>query len=192
MCLYKGIDYKGKTIGCYEVLDDAGLKKFPSGQTTRYWKVKCIHCGNEKEIGYQKVLQSLQDGCSKCVKNRFAGANSFNWKGTCDNVPSMYYHKLMKCAKKRGLDFELSRNDLDDLFKKQNGKCRYTNYDLHFGQNRIRGTASLDRIDSSKGYTKENVQWVHKDINQIKWDLSHARFLELCKTITENNKNERH
>ena len=86
-------------------------------------------------------------------------------------------------------DSNLTREDLDKLFESQNRKCVYTKYDLYFGNNRIRGTASLDRIDSSKGYVDGNVQWVHKDVNTIKWDLSHDKFLEICKLITENQKN---
>lgn len=48
------------------------------------------------------------------------------------------------------------------------------------------GVASLDRIDSSQGYIKGNVQWVHKDINKMKFDLSQDRFLELCNIIVQN------
>ena len=101
----------------------------------------------------------------------------------------MYFHKLKGCALKRNLDFQLTREYLDELFEKQDKKCVYTKYDLFFGNNQIRGTASLDRIDSSKGYIEGNVQWVHKDVNTIKWDLSHNRFLEICQLITENQKN---
>lgn len=49
-------------------------------------------------------------------------------------------------------------------------------------------TASLDRIDSSKGYLENNVQWVHKDINWMKQDYSHEEFLQYCKLIYENKK----
>ena len=44
-------------------------------------------------------------------------------------------------------------------------------------------TASIDRIDSSKGYERGNVQFVHKDINAMKWNLSLAKFMEYCKLI---------
>ena len=49
-------------------------------------------------------------------------------------------------------------------------------------------TASLDRIDSSKGYTKNNVQWLHKDINIMKRDFPEEKFLFLCKQIVKNHK----
>ena len=47
------------------------------------------------------------------------------------------------------------------------------------------GTASLDRIDSSKGYVKGNVQWVHKDINKMKTDFEQSIFIKLCKSVAD-------
>ena len=189
-CLYKDIDYTNKTVGGYEVLGFSHIHTFPSGQTTHYWKVKCIHCGTERTSARQKVIQSFQGGCASCVKDRFSGVNSFNWnEDNILNVPSMYYHAIKGAAAKRKIDFNLSRKDLDDLFIKQKGKCIYTGFDLYFGDNKKRGTASLDRIDSNLGYTVDNVQWIHKDANLMKMDLTHDRFIEICKIITENNKN---
>ena len=46
-------------------------------------------------------------------------------------------------------------------------------------------TASLDRIDSSLGYVKNNVQWVHKDINKMKQELNENYFKNLCKIIAK-------
>ena len=37
---------------------------------------------------------------------------------------------------------------------------------------------SLDRIDSSKGYEENNVQWVHKDINLMKNKYDNKYFIE--------------
>ena len=44
-------------------------------------------------------------------------------------------------------------------------------------------TASLDRIDSSRGYVPENVQWVHKVINRMKGTLSDDEFKSWCRTV---------
>jgi len=30
------------------------------------------------------------------------------------------------------------------------------------------------------------MQWVHKDINNMKWNFTQKRFMFLCKCITEN------
>ena len=73
----------------------------------------------------------------------------------------------------------------------QNYKCSLSGVDLFFHKkgrkNRSTGTISLDRIDSSKGYIKGNVQWVHKTINKIKLKLSNSEFKYWCKLVAENN-----
>jgi len=45
-------------------------------------------------------------------------------------------------------------------------------------------TASLDRIDSTKNYTIDNIQWVHKDVNKMKMDFSQEYFIEMCRLVT--------
>ncbi len=47
-------------------------------------------------------------------------------------------------------------------------------------------TASLDRIDSSKGYVKGNVQWVHKTINGMKWDSNEKDFITFCCAVARH------
>ena len=47
-------------------------------------------------------------------------------------------------------------------------------------------TASLDRIDSTKGYVPGNIQWVHKDINRIKNKFSMDELLSYVKKIAIN------
>jgi archaellum component FlaC len=49
-------------------------------------------------------------------------------------------------------------------------------------------TASLDRVDSAKGYIKGNVQWVHKDINMMKQQYSQEYFIQMCRLTTEHSK----
>jgi len=188
-CIHKNVDYEGKTVGCYKILKFHEMRIFPSGQKQPYWKVECILCNTVKSLSYTKIIGKMQHGCSSCVKDRFCGSNSFNWKDSnIENIPSMYFLKLKKSAEKRNITFDITREFLDNLYINQNKKCVYTGYTLYFGNTKIRGTASLDRIDSKIGYIENNVQWVHKDVNTIKWDLSHDKFLEICKTITENFK----
>ena len=44
-------------------------------------------------------------------------------------------------------------------------------------------TASVDRIDSSKGYIEGNVQFVSQAINYMKGTMSHEETLLLCDII---------
>jgi hypothetical protein len=36
------------------------------------------------------------------------------------------------------------------------------------------------------GYIVDNVQWVYKDINNMKGEMSHDYFIKICKIISEN------
>jgi hypothetical protein len=48
--------------------------------------------------------------------------------------------------------------------------------------------ASLDRIDSSKGYIDGNVQWVHKEVNEMKMQATQNEFIEYCNLVAEFNR----
>jgi hypothetical protein len=48
-------------------------------------------------------------------------------------------------------------------------------------------TASLDRIDSSSGYTVNNIQWVHKMVNGLKGFLSNDEFIFWCQKVVSKH-----
>lgn len=48
------------------------------------------------------------------------------------------------------------------------------------------GTASLDRIDSTKGYVVGNVQRVHKSVNMMKQSLPNHIFIDWCQKIAKH------
>jgi len=49
-------------------------------------------------------------------------------------------------------------------------------------------TASLDRIDSSKGYIEGNVQWVHKMVNMSKQQYTQEEFINMCIAVANKVK----
>lgn len=67
----------------------------------------------------------------------------------------------------KSLDNNLSLEFLKELWEKQNGICPYTGIKMEFNLNGNRRprAASLDRIDSSEGYTQNNVEFVCEFIN---------------------------
>lgn len=108
--------------------------------------------------------------------------------------------RLVYDAKRRGLELKITARQAYNVFVKQGGRCAYTGeYLTHRkyggrvnGKTKyIPGTASLDRKDSSKGYVKGNIQWVHKALNAFKGDLSEREFLELCDKVSRWNKCKR-
>lgn len=86
--------------------------------------------------------------------------------------------------------------DCWELFQEQDRKCVYTGLVLHFPVNSTHkanrdATASLDRIDSTKGYVKGNIQFVHKHINMMKLTYDEDYFIEMCQLVAKNTQDGR-
>ncbi len=103
-------------------------------------------------------------------------------------IHQSYLYILRSRAKRLGHDFNISGNYIWKLYLKQNRKCALSGLDIGFpttwgDKSKTNITASLDRIDSSGGYTKGNVQWVHKKINTMKMHMTDIEFVNLCKKV---------
>ena len=83
-------------------------------------------------------------------------------------------------SKKSSRPFTITLQDLYQLKDTQKNLCALT--DIKFTDEM---RPSLDRIDSNKGYEKENIQLVLFEVNRMKSDFSMERFLFLCKKISE-------
>ena len=146
------------------------------------WLCKC-DCGNEKIVtGYHLKGGTKSCGCLREQNRR----NSKNWKGYGE-IPNTYWKSIIRGAKERNIEFNLTIEYIWKLFLKQNRKCKLSHIDLFFGVLRKGFTASLDRIDSDKGYVEGNVQWIHKDVNRMKLNLKQDYFIEICKKIGNIN-----
>lgn len=101
----------------------------------------------------------------------------FRWLGARDR------------AKKHNMEFSITKDDLMNLYKKQNGLCAISGmkmtYEMYNG--RTNTNISIDRKDPFIGYTIDNIQLVCMVINQMKNDLSLNELLCLCNKIIEYN-----
>jgi len=158
-----------------------------------WWmKVRC-DCGNLGRESLRKLQQGLRKTCGKkgCPhfhKVRQTNGRSGNFTGYEEIYGSRW--DLWKInAHKRGLVFNITPKYAWELFIKQERKCVLTGVVLEFGTSWNRkSTASLDRINSSKGYVAGNIQWVHKQINVMKRSSSDEDFIEWCKLVVNNQR----
>lgn len=74
------------------------------------------------------------------------------------------YLNLNKNASDRSLEFKLSIQDVAELLNIE--ECYYT------GKKITKANRSIERLDSTRGYTKENCVVVDRSINSLKADLS--------------------
>lgn len=61
------------------------------------------------------------------------------------------------------------------MYKEQNGKCKLSGETLSL-QSKSNYIISIDRLDSTKGYTIDNIQLVTKIVNLAKNDLTDKIF----------------
>ncbi len=158
--------------------------------TRRFWQCKC-DCGNlvERRDDYLKSFpdNNFSCGCNHSMKT--LGNRNINWAGHGD-ISGMYFAGVRCSARNRGIDFNITIEDAWEQFEAQNRECALTKLPLVIRQSirmKTEMTASLDRIDSSKGYTKDNIQWVHKDVNKMKNGYTEERFKEICRLVTEHS-----
>lgn len=135
-----------------------------------YCSLSCSGKGNIKNIPEENI------GNTKYLKR---GSET-------DEFSQFRYH--LRQASYRKHEFNLTLEYLKETWDFQNGRCVYTGIKLkdwsHRGKNSF-DTASLDRIDSNKGYIKGNIQFISKNINYMKHNLSHQETIDLCKIISE-------
>lgn len=144
------------------------------------WVVKC-HCGSVRDVMASSFVRIKSCGCIS--KQR--GPGNPGWEGT-DNIGLGHWTNIKKSARVRKIPFDdnLTIEDISDLLGKQSYKCKLSGMDIQAkGTYSRKFTASLDRIDSDAGYTLENLQWVHKDINRMESVFSEDRFFELCAAV---------
>jgi hypothetical protein len=92
-----------------------------------------------------------------------------------------YLVAIRRLAALRGHEFTVSPAELRAVFERQGGLCALSGLPL-----RVRGRtglASLDRIDSTRGYIPGGVQWVHPDINRMKHRRTDAEFRAMCAAV---------
>jgi hypothetical protein len=160
----------GKKFGQLTVTEFHHLDK----RQNTYWLCRC-------ECGGQKITRSytLSSGaCRSCgcvrpasVRKRVIGELTATRWGITRKNP-------------RRLEFTITQQDAWDLFLKQNRRCALTGVLLTLPEHcKDISNASLDRINSSKGYIVGNVQWVEKKVNMAKQNLPEDEFIELCRKV---------
>lgn len=165
-------DLTGQTFGRWTVL---GLSAVLANRS-RLWRCRC-RCGGVHEVEGRILRSGASQGCRACKakrQERVAYSRLWNYMGAC--------------AKARGIEFRLTREYVFGLLEAQAGRCALSGVEIGFAVGRQRHmhggtTASLDRIDSGRGYVVGNVQWVHKDVNRMKSNLHQDRFIELCRCV---------
>lgn len=137
-------------------------------------KVVCPLCGNEFSTKPYKLISGHTKTC---------GCSNLGLRKGTNNISKTFFNRIKRQAEIRKIEFDLDIDYLEDLLIKQNFQCALSKVVIVAGYWNDNSTASLDRIDPSIGYIKNNVQWLHKDVNMCKQSLSNKDFIDMCVRI---------
>lgn len=170
-------DLTGKRFGKLIVVEKS-VKRYSNNRGV-HWLCRC-DCGKETCVLSWSLRSGRTNSCG-CYGRTHA------WKGYKE-ISSSYWSVVKRGAKMRKLPFKINIKFAWELFEKQEKKCALSGLPIDFTRDRrkTKQTASLDRINNKKGYTKDNVQWVHKDVNWLKQDFDQEYFFQLCEAVAKH------
>lgn len=140
--------------------------------------INCDACGVECNKYPKDIKRNKKNYCSKKC--------SYDDK----RIDIFSYH-LMQIRQRFRRDNIKVAISAKDLHYKWTGYCSLSGEELNLGCSRVdirkNSNASVDRKDSSKGYTPDNIQWVTKKVNIAKHVLSDEDFITMCKQVARHN-----
>lgn len=145
----------------------------------------CPLCNSVQTYGRKGHLADAIRGNWKC---KSCSSHDNNFKGKYNAIPYTWFSIKQKSGISRGYQWELTIEDIWLIYENQKGVCALSGIPIGWSERGLTATASIDRIDSSEGYLRENVQLVHKDINFMKQQYSQDYFIEMCIAVADKVK----
>jgi thymidylate synthase ThyX len=137
-------------------------------QVNTYGSGLCVRCGDDVS---RKSAGPIGKWCSEKCRSAFRK----------EHDPDSRIHVTKFNAQKRGLTFDLTRGDVQWVTH-----CPILGVELDYsvsGGKNPDYSPSIDRIDSSKGYVKDNVWVISNKANRMKNDGSSEELISFAKAI---------
>jgi len=150
---------------------------------------KCCKCHKDKSVDsfYRKwdnrvnkyVVSSWCKTCQNEAVRRWQNKNKDKvrqYDKARDNTIDGRYRRYKHEAKRRNIDFNITKNQFKTYWKK---KCYFCGGEIK--------TIGLDRIDNNKGYSIDNLKSCCKVCNRMKGKMSYPNFINHCKKIVSGS-----
>ncbi len=182
--VYKDSIQVGDEFENLKILEDCGVTNF-SSKLDRVYNCLC-KCGNIKKCRRSRLVDGRNTSCGCLMKSHLGARN----KLPDLSVSSHLWERIKSNAKKRNLEFTITKKYILDVFIGQSKKCAITGVELKLPvrkeDNKSENLASLDRIDNTKGYVEGNVRWLLWKVNRMKWDMTDDELYNICDLIIRN------
>lgn len=147
--------------------------------TDKPHKRNCPIC--QKELAY-RVESERNRSVKKNLPCKSCSSLQKNYKGSYQDIDIAWFNTKVRRAKQRDYEFTITIEDVWGIYIAQDKVCALSGVPIDF-----KGTASLDRIDNTVGYVRENIQIVHKDVNYMKYTYSQDYFIKMCNLVASKH-----
>ena len=147
------------------------------------------------DVRPRELLSEKTKSCKVCSGGSLRERDkNKTWRGYKE-IPGRVLGELRGGSRWRGRTgreclVEITLEGIWDVYVQQNKKCVFTGLPVSFFRTeksmrsgdpeaRLARTASVDRIDNTKGYVKGNIRIVHQIVNIMKNQFSDETFIEL-------------
>lgn len=160
-------------------------------------EVNCEVCGQKFARKLGEVNRNKKRGnvicCSKSCQGRVCVKSLPNDANRDEFSPFRRHYNAIRNGRNRA-ECLITLEDLKDQWDKQQGVCPYTGWSLDNPPTTYRvgeesmlvNRASVDRIDSSKPYTRDNIQFVALMAQLAKNQWSSDDLVKFCEAVTQH------
>lgn len=138
----------------------------------------CNGCGKTLPVSkfhrHGGIRYGFATRCKECERERAA-------KRYAGNRIAQLTKALIHRAKQRGVFCDLTTDDVQAVYDQQAGRCFYTG--VEFGDIGTENTMSVDRVEPSRGYTRDNIVLCCIWVNVMKLDYNVEDFLSRVAAI---------
>jgi hypothetical protein len=167
----------------------------------------CPQCSRQFERERGEHNRNIREGRKAYCSNKCSGKDhanflpdhqkgntaSFKGKTRADEYSPYRWH-FRNIKRRHKKECAVTLQDLKEQWEKQKGICPYTGWELKQIKNtgpmhQLPSTpdrASLDRIDSSKGYIKSNIQFVAAIAQYAKNAWDEQELFKFCEAVVDN------
>lgn len=156
-----------------------------------YWKCQC-DCGNIKEVDGSSVRYGKSKSCG-CLHKEIVTNNTFASKSKGESGANALYSKYTGGARRRDLEFSLSKEAFLKLTKESCFYCNQlpassiVNHGPNMKDRNVEHSKyvfnGVDRVDNTIGYIENNVVPCCKICNLMKGTASMEEFINHCKKV---------
>lgn len=137
----------------------------------------CKRCNKETERRLIKSAKRQYYSCKICLENNCKTHRKKHW---------FRYLAQKANTRKVSNSTKITEDHIKTIWNKQNNKCALTGQSLYIENKWWK--PSLDRIDSNKGYTLDNIRIVAWIVNHSRGELTDDEFINMCIKIVDNHK----